>query len=442
MEAPRTRAVVFAVLLAAGASAGLLAWDGQQRAGGLLRAERDVATRLDAVADTTARLAAAQHAYVAPGQPDAPWLDRFSSLVPALTAQLAGLRPLMPSDDAAASVDRVAAGAASLADIDARARAALLASQDQAAADLIFSEALETVDAMTASVGAAREAERRAFDRARTADLQRAWMALGAAGILWIVGLALLARTPRPSAIPSPAVVVTQAEGSPRDVALTPATDGLPVPATDMIDLAAVADLCTALSRLTSTVALPDLLVRAAVALDASGIIIWMGAGEELFAVTAHGYDPRVISRLGPISRNADNATAACWRTGELSAVAGSAVSNGAIVAPMFWPDSCVGVLSAEVRRGREKDSSTRAVTAMIAAQLATVIAAWPAGQRRKRGPDGSRRSLERRRHPYRLPASPPTPHAGDCHAPSRSRCHVVRRWAARTARADNGFLV
>ena len=40
----------------------------------------------------------------------------------------------------------------------------------------------------------------------------------------------------------------------------------------------------------------------------------------------------------------------------------------------------CVGVFAAEVRNGREQDPSTRAVAVMIAAQLAGIIPAWPAG--------------------------------------------------------------
>ena len=124
---------------------------------------------------------------------------------------------------------------------------------------------------------------------------------------------------------------------------------------------------------------LPALLARAASILDASGLIIWIGAGEQLFAVTAHGYDPRVIDRLGPIGRNADNATAASWRSGEVKVVPGDLMSNGAVVAPMFSPDACIGVLAAEVRHGREDDAETCAVTSMIAAQLATVVSAWPA---------------------------------------------------------------
>jgi hypothetical protein len=74
-----------------------------------------------------------------------------------------------------------------------------------------------------------------------------------------------------------------------------------------------------------------------------------------------------------------DNATAAAWRLGELRVVPGDIMSNGAIVAPMFGPHCCVGALAAEVRHGRESDSPTQAVTAMIAAQLASIVAAWPA---------------------------------------------------------------
>jgi hypothetical protein len=121
------------------------------------------------------------------------------------------------------------------------------------------------------------------------------------------------------------------------------------------------------------------MLARAAALLDASGIIVWLGSGDELFAATSHGYHPRVISRLGSIPRDADNATADAWRTGEVRTVAGDVMANGAIVAPMFGPDTCIGVLAAEVRHGREQDEPTRAVTLVVAAQLATVLGAWPA---------------------------------------------------------------
>ena len=368
------RALLFAVLLVIGAGAGFLAWSAEQHAAELQRAERNVATRLDSIVETLGRLGTAQHAYVAPGQPDGPWLEQFSTLLPTLTTDIEALRPLLPSQETGTALQQVAEGAASLAAMDQRAREQLSAGQDLRAADLIFSESLHTLDAISASLVTLRQAERTAFDRAHAGALRQVSLVLGLAGLVSVIGLVALLRAPGSQAVPA-----VHASPSPAPPADRPIIEELPSPAAGPIDLAAAADVCTELSRLTSTVALPDLLARAAVVLNASGIIVWMGAGEELFAVTAHGYDPRVISRLGSISRNADNATAACWRTGELSAVTGYALSNGAIVAPMFGPDSCVGVLAVEVRRGLETDGAARAVTTMIAAQLATVLATWPA---------------------------------------------------------------
>jgi hypothetical protein len=94
-----------------------------------------------------------------------------------------------------------------------------------------------------------------------------------------------------------------------------------------------------------------------------------------------------VLARLGPIRRNGENATAAAWRACALRVVPGDGKNNGAVVAPMFgpstslgpWADGCIGVLTIEMRSGRENDPTTQAVAAMFAAQLATVLAAWPA---------------------------------------------------------------
>ena len=84
---------------------------------------------------------------------------------------------------------------------------------------------------------------------------------------------------------------------------------------------------------------------------------------------------------MGAIARSADNAVAAAWRTCELRVVSGDAngAANGAIVAPMFGPDACIGVLAIETPPHRETDAAARAITEMFAAQLATTLAAWPA---------------------------------------------------------------
>ncbi|HEV8262168.1 MAG TPA: GAF domain-containing protein, partial [Burkholderiales bacterium] len=152
-----------------------------------------------------------------------------------------------------------------------------------------------------------------------------------------------------------------------------------PAAKSEAIDLTAAAQICADISRLATAERLPDVLGRAASVLDASGIVLWMSAGEELFPVVAHGYDTGMMSRLGPIGRRADNATALAWRTGQVRTVAGDGGSNGAIVAPMFAAERCAGVLAAEVRHAREQDPTAQAVTSIFAAQLGAVIVPWPA---------------------------------------------------------------
>jgi hypothetical protein len=139
------------------------------------------------------------------------------------------------------------------------------------------------------------------------------------------------------------------------------------------------AEVSRDLARLTDASTLPGLFAKIGAALDAPGVILWLGAGEQLFAAAAHGYESRVLARLGSIDRGADNATAAAWRTEVLQTVAGDAVANGAIVAPVVGPGGCRGALAVEVKAGRETDPAVQSVVAMIAAQFGGLVAAWPA---------------------------------------------------------------
>jgi hypothetical protein len=199
------------------------------------------------------------------------------------------------------------------------------------------------------------------------------WVLVGIAALWCVGGFALLAPArPASSADLTAHTHTDTARTNHSEMVVEPATDA------SRVDLAAAAALCTALSRVTRTSDLPPLLAQAANLLDAPGIILWMGAGEQLFAVTAHGYAPEVLTRLGPISRGADNATAAAWRSAQLATVAGDATANGAVVVPLFRADTCIGALAIELRHGREGDRSTHAVALMIAAQLAAVVPAWP----------------------------------------------------------------
>jgi hypothetical protein len=122
--------------------------------------------------------------------------------------------------------------------------------------------------------------------------------------------------------------------------------------------------------------ALTPALERAATILDASGIVIWIADpdGRELAPVIAHGYPQHLVSRLGAIARDAENVTAAAFRTGLIQTVESDAVSQGAIAAPLLTPAGPVGVMAAELSYDSERRETTRAVAAIVAAQLATLM--------------------------------------------------------------------
>jgi len=138
-----------------------------------------------------------------------------------------------------------------------------------------------------------------------------------------------------------------------------------------------VADVCTQLARVSDTSTLPTVLQRTAIALDATGVVLWITDpdGIELLPVATHGYTPAMLSQMGPIPRGAANVTAAAFRTGLLQTVKGDASSNGAIAAPLVNTSGCVGVLSAEVRNDGDKEPARLALASIVAAQLATLTA-------------------------------------------------------------------
>ena len=386
MNARALRPAIVAILLVIGAAGLYLGSVLQRTSSTLIGSQQDVAARLGRMIENAAEVGAGQEAYVAPGQPDEPWLARVSALVQQLADSSAAIAPLLQSSQAPAHIQGLAANLAHLIEVDGRIRIHLLNGQDLSASDLIFTEGRDAVGAIGTAVRAIEQEERAAFEAQRASLLRDGWMlAAGVAGV-WVAGLLLLARRPVSESgsvspeLHTPALPPTGSTD--RNLFVQPAEASVaPEAAIEVtaLDLAAAATVCTDISRLVSASALPDLLARAASVVDASGMILWMGAGEELFAVTAYGYDPTVIARLGPIGRHSHNATAAAWRTGELLTVAHDTMANGAVVAPLFGVDGCIGVLAAEIRHGREADAATQAVTAMFAAQLATVVAAWPA---------------------------------------------------------------
>lgn len=372
MRRRAVRAIVLAILLAGGVAAGLQIREIDRHAERLRAAQQDIDARLTRLSDTLAAMGEAQRAYVAPGQLDESWFQEISTLVENLRDQSTGLHSHLSSGDAAAALQALDASTTAFVDADRRARENLRLDQDLMAADVIFTDGRGTLEMMRANSRNLRSAAQAAYTRAGAAMIQERWTVLGGIAALWTLGIILLLPAGAPKADDTAA-----AESPARLVAPEPVQPAKTTQPT--VDLGAVAALCGDLSRVTAAAALPDLLARTAAILEASGVIVWMGAGEELFPVLAHGYPQPLVAQLGPIRRTTDNATAAAWRDGRTVVVPAHGEGQGAIVTPMFSPEGCAGVLALEVRSGREQDVTKQAAARIIAAQLAAAISAWPA---------------------------------------------------------------
>jgi CHASE3 domain sensor protein len=367
------RFTLVALLIATGIGAAVFATSLQTRIEQLASRERDVASHLDRIATSVVEIGSAQQVYVVPGPHD-PLMQRVSAVLGQLANETSALLSMVQSEDATRSVQAIAEAVGTLATIDDRARQNVQLGQELMASDLIANEAGPLASSMIAQVARVRAAEARALADAREGFVRQFWGTLGAVSLLWTLGLIVMART-RSAPTSTAKEPVTDAPMPPDEVTL----EVEPAETATAIDLTAAAQICADISRLPTAERLPDVLGRAASVLDASGIILWMSAGEELFPVVSHGYDTGMLSRLRPIGRRTDNATASAWRTGQVRTVAGDGESNGAIVAPMFAADHCAGVLAAEVRHAREQDPTAQAVTSIFAAQLGAVIVPWPA---------------------------------------------------------------
>jgi hypothetical protein len=370
MRKRAVRTIVLVLLLALGIAAAVETWGTQRRLQALSSDAREISNRIDRLTSAITFIAAAQHAYIGSGQPDELSLNRVSVLVKQIANDTAALRARTRAANSPSHLQAFADGLAGLIKADTRGAENLANGHALAAADSVFRESRESVAAMEAKLRELRYAESAVFEVETARLTTRSWSVIGGVGVLWALGLIGFARVPRlaeATATPSASVAAET------PVAVTPQ------PSMPELDLPAAADLCTAISRLTDTAALPSLLERAAGILDAPGLILWMGAGEELFAVAASGYDAATLDRLGPIGRHAENATAAAWRTGQPRIVSADASGHGAFVVPMFSADAATGVVAIELRNGGEANPATRAVASMFAAQLATVLPAWPA---------------------------------------------------------------
>ena len=153
-------------------------------------------------------------------------------------------------------------------------------------------------------------------------------------------------------------------------------------PSTEAVTFKSIAALATEFGRVRDVDDLKRLLGRAADAMDASGLMVWVGtpAGGDLRAVLSHGYSAEVLARIPPVPRTADNAAAAAFRSAKLQIVVSRpGTSTGAVVAPILSADGCIGALSAEIRHGAETSEAVQALAEIFAANLAGVLGQTPA---------------------------------------------------------------
>jgi len=366
------RLLLFTILVAAGLGSVAWTWALAQHVDQLETTGKQSAARIDRLEASLDQLAHDELIYVASGQIDTETLTAASALTRQIVSESAWLLGGLAAG-AAPSAGGVAEGVALLADVDGRARENIQAGLELMAADLLFTETTRTRQMLREQLRTLRLAESSAVADARASDLKQAWMALATVAILFAWALVRSGRRPASDAAPSP----TAATEQPEHVALNIVPRSDPAPS---IDLMQTAGLCTAISRLQSESDLQPLLARTSALLNASGVVVWMAAGEEMFPVAWHGYDSRQLSQLGPIGHSSLNALADAWRTGTLQCVGGVAGGRSAIVAPILGVDRCMGVLALEVAGGREWDTPTQAATTLIAAQLSTVLGGWPAG--------------------------------------------------------------
>jgi hypothetical protein len=389
MKSLAVRLTLLGLFVVSTGVAAYLFWTGEARA----RTDTMAARALDEAAIRAERdvleLRAAQEAYVAAGQGEQFWMSKVAAAIAALRDKLNTLRGQAVTVAARSAVDNATSALQDFEQMDRRARDYVLGGQKLLASDVIFADSLEITGAMAGSLAQARSSELQAAD-ASTANVRRRQMlASSAAAAVALLVVALL--VPRRGAPEGPTVSALNL--APSQDFRTPDTNDIgpafdegwsgskhaaeaAFPVGPPFDLGCVASLCSDLARVVDTQALPAILERTAAVLDAPGIVLWIADpdGRELSPIITHGYSAQLVSRLGTMLRDAENVTAAAFRTSMVQIVNADAVSNGAIAAPLVTPVGCVGVMAAEVRHEGERDSAKLAAATIVAAQLATLV--------------------------------------------------------------------
>ena len=339
-----------------------------------------------------ADLRVAQQAYVAEGQGVDFWMPKVASLHQSITGTLAALRQSPVSAAASTALDEAVVTVAAFGDVDRRTRDYITGDEKLMAADVIFTEGSEAAANAARQIETARLAEHQAADVAEAELRKKEALAAGAAASFAVLVVLVLIPRPRvevvepvttglsiaPSAAASVSTTAVPAKAPKAAPAAPRAQAQTSVATRHAIALKAAASLATDFGRVRDADEMTQLLGRAATLMDASGVVIWLGTttGTELAPMLAHGYGPQALSRMPRVPRSADNAAAAAYRTGQMQIVLSRPGGNaGALVAPILAAEGCIGALSAEIQGGGEASESVQALSTIVAAHLATVLA-------------------------------------------------------------------
>jgi CHASE3 domain sensor protein len=352
----------------------------------LIRTETEIASSRTTVrafdvharemADTLADLRFAQQAYVATGQAVGFWMPKVATTTESVKTGITSLRQSAASGPARSALMEAEATIAEFETVDRRARDYIKSGDHLMAADVIFTEGGDTATRAARQVETARIADHQALDANEADRRKEQALALGAAASLVAIIILLLVPVPRsaeqaislePERLVAPTPVAPQPQAPPMRIS--------PI-------LTTAADLCTEFGRVRDLGDLKHTLGRAAAALDASGLVVWIGStsGADLQPMVSHGYTSQIVARMPSVPRSADNAAAAAYRTGSLQIVLSRpGGAPGALVAPLLAADGCIGALSAEIRGGGEGSEGVQALATIFAAHLASVFAATAA---------------------------------------------------------------
>jgi hypothetical protein len=337
---------------------------------------------LEALPDLRASL----YAYVAPGQGVPFWSRRSEQLLDSLRQNLVSL-------DAAAAPSGVSLAETldavdQLAAAERRSREYARRGETLLAGDIVFTEVRDVLAEATDQIYTARSRLAAAHDR-RVSALRREQAIIGAAGVITWIAIALLLVTPtkaEPAKDPNAwrdELAQTIKKPVPKEPERTKPMEPLePVeplrpaePSVSLRSVQTVSEICADLSSLGDTGALAGALERAATVLGASGVIVWIASndGNSLAPVASHGFDQKLVTRIGRIPRESANLTAAAFRENVPRVSAATSTAPAALAVSLCGPSGPVGVLSVELKPDVPADDSRVALATIFAAQLATL---------------------------------------------------------------------